>query len=137
MLKLASLLSYRLCGLLAATAIAQAFEKPDFCDTAHSGVRVIDERLQRFAKRMKPLTVVNHFSIFQGDLLLKMQGIALNADLFDRFVRFIENRAAGCFINAARFHPHQAVFNQYGDAHTMLATKFIEFGDDLVHSIVF
>jgi hypothetical protein len=71
-----------------------AFEEPDFRDAGHGRIRVIHERLQRFAQRMEPLGVINQLGIFQCRLLLVVQRVTLDAQLFQRFVGFVQNRAA-------------------------------------------
>jgi len=70
---------------------------------------VVDEGLQALAERVEPLAVVDEFGVTERDLLLEMERVALDADLFEGLVGFVENGAAGRLVDAAGFHANETV----------------------------
>ena len=58
-----------------------------------------------------PEAVVNHFGDFRGQAIAQVQQVAIERQLFDVAVGFIEQRHARCFVDAAAFHADEAVFD--------------------------
>src|SRR5437762_2524760 len=64
------------------------------------------------AERVEPLPVVDQVRVLQGGLLLEMVGVPLQAEMLQRLVRLVEDRAAGRLVGAARLHADEAVLHE-------------------------
>jgi hypothetical protein len=78
------------------------------------------------------LAVVDEVGVAQGDLLFVVEGVALDADLLEGLVGFVEDGAAGRLVDAAGLHADEAVFARHGDADAVLAADLVQLRDDLV-----
>ena len=90
----------------------------------------VDQGLQHLAFGREPETVVNQFGIFRHDAVFQMASTRVQRDLFDAAVCFQQDRAAGGFVNPARFHTDKAVFHQIQPPDAMRAADFVQAGQD-------
>src|SRR6266571_4302545 len=77
-------------------------------------------------EQREPQTVVNKFGVAQRERLLEMRGFAVNGKALEFLMRFHEERSAGSFVGAARFHADEAVFDEVGAADAMLCGDFVQ-----------
>src|SRR5216683_4355905 len=88
-------------------------------------LRDIEKSVEGLAQRCEPQTVVNQLRIAQRKCLLKMRGLAIDGEALEFLVGFDEQRSAGSFVSAARFHSHEAIFDQVGAADAVFRGDFI------------
>src|SRR5213080_947614 len=94
--------------------------------TGDALLRGVEKSIERFAERRKPQAVVDKFRVTQRERLLEMRRFAVDGEALEFLVRFDEQRSAGSFVSAARFHSDEAIFDEIGAADAVLSGNFIE-----------
>ena len=92
-------------------------------------LRIVYKRVNRFFEGRKPQPIVDEFGIFESDHIFILGRGAVKNEGFEVAVCRHEDGAAGRFVNAMRFHPDQATFDQIHAPDAMHATDFVEFGN--------
>src|SRR4051812_37303033 len=72
----------------------------------------VDCRLKHFALRREPEAVVDQARVTRHQLVLEVHGTAVERDALDPAMRGKQDRPARRFIDAARLHPDEAIFDQ-------------------------
>src|SRR6266851_2350917 len=106
--------------------IERAFPEFQADGASDALLRDVEKSVERFAQRCEPQTVVNQFSVTQRERLLEMRSFAVNGEPLQFLMRFHEQRSAGSFVGAARFHSDEAIFDQVGAADAVLGGNFIQ-----------
>src|ERR1035441_3234123 len=75
-------------------------------------LRGLDKSVERLAQRREPQAEVNQFRIFQRNVLLEVQQIAIQAKGLKLAMSREQQRASGSFIAAARLDADKTVFDQ-------------------------
>ena len=84
--------------------------------------------LQHLTLRAEPQPVINQFRIARHQFVLQMRGSTIERDLLYPAMGPGVDLAAGCFVHAAALHSDEAVFDQIEPADAVLATQFVECG---------
>ena len=81
---------------------------------------------KRLAQRGKPLAVVNKFRKLQTDLLLVVERVSVQAQLFKLIVCVVKDCAARSLINAAALHADKSVLYDIRKAYAVLAAELVK-----------
>ena len=72
-------------------------------------------------------TVINQLGVSKPKLLLGLCRIPVQTDTLQGPMGRLQNRTAGCFINATALHTYQPILHQVNLPNTMSAAELIEF----------
>src|SRR5882762_6694116 len=95
-------------------------------DSGDALLRDVEKPVERFAQRREPQPVINQFGVTQRKRLLEMRGFAVHGEALEFLMRFDEKSSAGSFVGAARFHSHEAIFDEVGAADAVFGGNFIQ-----------
>src|SRR3546814_6144103 len=77
----------------------------------------------------EPESVVDKLGIAWGKLVLQVRRTPVQRELLDSAMRGVEDGPARRLVQAARFHPDEAVFHQVQTADAMRAAKVVQPGE--------
>src|SRR5438876_130284 len=89
-------------------------------------LRDVEKPVERLAQRREPQAVVNQFGVAIRKRLLEVRRLAVQREPFKFLMRFHQQRSAGSFVSAARFHAHEAVFDEVGSADAVRRRNLIQ-----------
>jgi len=75
---------------------------------------------------MEPLAEIDQLGIALSLDIFVVQGVTVDAEQFELAMRRIHQGTAGCFIDTARLHANQAVFNQIDNTDPVGAADFVQ-----------
>jgi hypothetical protein len=81
---------------------------------------------------VEPLPVVHELAVLDRDLVLVVVQVALEAQLFERAVRLVQNGPAGSLVHPAALHAHETVLDERHLADAVSAANRVQRGDELV-----
>src|SRR6266852_8759361 len=94
----------------------RAFPKFEAYGAGNALLGDAEKSIERGAQRREPQAVIYEFGVTQRERLLKVRGFAIDGERFEFAVRGDQQRAAGSFVGAARFHTDQAILYDVGSA---------------------
>ncbi len=88
-------------------------------------------RLQNFHLRRKPVAVIDQLRNLRDQAIPKMHHLPVHGDRFDGPMGNVKNRPPGRLIDPSRLHPHIAVLHHIDTANSILASQFIQSGQQV------
>src|SRR5260221_1965922 len=92
-------------------------------------LRFIDQGLQHLTFGREPEAVIDELGITWHQLVLEMAGAAIEGQALDAAMGGMQDGAAGCFIDAARFHADKTVLHQIQPANAIGLAELVQFGE--------
>src|SRR5207245_5532407 len=111
---------------LAAGDVQRALPELEADAASDALLRDVEETVERLALRREPNSVVDKLGVTNRERLLQVRGFAIDGETFEFAMRRDEQRAAGSFVCAARFHADQTVFDEVGAANAVTGGDVIQ-----------
>src|SRR5690606_3322541 len=92
----------------------------------HVFLALVDQRLEHLTLWREPEAVVDQLCIARHQLILEMRRTTVKRKRFHRTMRCKQDRAARRFVDAARLHADEAVFDQVKPADAVVATQIVQ-----------
>ena len=108
-----------------------AFVKAEFNFARHIFLRGFHKRLECFAERCEPFSLVDDLGELGAEFFLGFHCVAVQDQLLQLIVGFHQDGSSGGLINPAGFHADDAVFHDIDNSDSVLAAKAVELSDDL------